>query len=161
MQAAGCLLPVRMRSPVQSAGGGSMINLDITFFIQVCNFLIGLAIINYLFIRPIRAVIARRRAANDAGRAEAAGLEESAAQKLEGYNARIAQARADAAAARERIRSEAQEAAKEQLGRASAEARRIHAENADRIRRECAQAQEELDGRVGAFAQSVLKTMLG
>ncbi|MBQ3893529.1 MAG: hypothetical protein ACQGQP_07575 [Desulfovibrio sp.] len=138
-----------------------MINLDITLFIQVCNFLIGLAIINYLFVRPIRAVIARRRAANEAGRAQAAGLEESAEQKLEGYNARIAQARADAAAARERMRAEAQEAADARIAEAGDEARRIHAEASDRIRRECAQAQEELDARVAGFAQSALKTMLG
>ena len=138
-----------------------MINLDITLFIQVCNFLIGLAIINYLFVRPIRAVIARRRAANEAGRAQAAGLEESAEQKLEGYNACIAQARADAAAARERMRAEAQEAVDARIAEARHEERPIHYETSYRIRREFAQAQEELDARVAGFAQSALKTMLG
>ncbi len=138
-----------------------MISLDITLLIQVINFLIGLAIINHFFVRPIRAVIARRRAANEEGRALAAGLEESAGQKLDGYNARIAQARADAAAARERMRVEAQEAAAARIAEAGDEARRIHAEASDRIRRECEQAREELDARVGAFAQTALKTMLG
>jgi F-type H+-transporting ATPase subunit b len=42
-----------------------MINIDITLLIQLVNFLVALAIINYLIIRPVRGVIARRRAQND------------------------------------------------------------------------------------------------
>ena len=42
-----------------------MINIDITLLIQVVNFLIALAIINYLIIRPVRGIMARRRAQND------------------------------------------------------------------------------------------------
>ena len=38
-----------------------MINIDITLLIQLVNFLIALAIINYLIIRPVRGIMARRR----------------------------------------------------------------------------------------------------
>ena len=64
-----------------------MINLDITLFIQVLNFLLGLAIINYLFVRPIRSVIARRRALYHASRTEADSLMESAEKKRFGDKA--------------------------------------------------------------------------
>ena len=39
-----------------------MISIDVTLFFQVVNFLITLFILNALIIRPIRDVLARRRA---------------------------------------------------------------------------------------------------
>ena len=84
-----------------------MIELNLTLLIQVINFLVGLAIINYFFVKPIRAVIARRRAQNDAQRTEAEGLEKSAVDKVDGYNGRIAAAHAEAASVRESIRAKA------------------------------------------------------
>ena len=52
-----------------------MINIDITLLIQLVNFLIALAIINYLIIRPVRGIMARRRAQNDELRGAADSLE--------------------------------------------------------------------------------------
>jgi F-type H+-transporting ATPase subunit b len=37
-----------------------MIDLDITFFIQLVNFLVTLVVLNLILIRPIRDVIRRR-----------------------------------------------------------------------------------------------------
>ncbi len=138
-----------------------MINLDITLFIQVLNFLLGLAIINYLFVRPIRSVIARRRALYHASRTEADSLMEAAEKKLESYNARLAQAQAEAVALKEGIRAEAQKNAQSQIEVAGNEARRILADASERVRKECSQAQDELDAKVGGFAQIALKNMLG
>lgn len=69
-----------------------MINIDITLLIQLVNFLIALAIINYLIVRPVRGIIARRRAQNDELRGSADALEGEADLKMEGYNARIEKA---------------------------------------------------------------------
>ena len=80
-----------------------MINIDITLLIQLVNFLVALAIINYLIIRPVRGVIARRRAQNDELRGSADTIRSEADLKMEGYTARIAKARAEVAAARESI----------------------------------------------------------
>ena len=117
-----------------------MINIDITLLIQLVNFLVALAIINYLIIRPVRGVIARRRAQNDELRGRADTLMDEADLKMEGYTARIAQARMHAA---------------------GEEARAIHRAAADRVQAESAEAQRELDGRVGEFVQVALKSMLG
>ena len=138
-----------------------MINIDITLLIQLVNFLVALAIINYLIIRPVRGVIARRRAQNDELRGSADTIRSEADLKMEGYTARIAKARADVAAARESIKASAEQTAQARMHAAGEEARAIHRAAADRVQAESAEAQRELDGRVGEFVQVALKSMLG
>ena len=138
-----------------------MINIDITLLIQLVNFLVALAIINYLIIRPVRGVIARRRAQNDELRGSADTLMGEADLKMEGYTARIAQARADVAAARESVKASAEKDAHARVQAAGEEARAIHRAAADRVQAESAEAQRELDGRVGDYVQVALKSMLG
>ena len=138
-----------------------MINIDITLLIQLVNFLVALAIINYLIIRPVRGVIARRRAQNDELRGSADTIRSEADLKMEGYTARIAQARADVAAVRESIKASAEKDAQARVHAAGEEARAIHRAAADRVQAESAEAQRELDGRVGDYVQAALKSMLG
>ena len=137
-----------------------MINIDITLLIQLVNFLVALAIIYYLIIRPVRGVIARRRAQNDELRGSADTIMEEADLKMEGYTARIAKARADVAAVRESIKASAEKDAQARMHAAGEEARSIHRAAADRIQAESAEAQRELDGRVGDYVQVALKSML-
>ena len=138
-----------------------MINIDITLLIQLVNFLIALAIINYLIVRPVRGVLARRRAQNDEVRGAADSLESDAGLKMEGYNARIEKARADVATLRKSVKLAAEETAQARLNEAGDEARAIHRAAAERVRAEGAEARRELDGRVGDFVQVALKAMLG
>ncbi|HJD97312.1 ATP synthase F0 subunit B [Mailhella massiliensis] len=138
-----------------------MINIDITLLIQVVNFLVALAIINYLIIRPVRGAMARRRAQNDVLRGDADTLEGEAGLKLDGYNARIAEARAEMSALRKSMKAAAEEAAQARLNEAGDEARSIHRAAAGRIQEEGAEARRELDAKVGDFVQVALKSMLG
>ena len=138
-----------------------MINIDITLLIQLVNFLVALAIINYLIIRPVRGIIARRRAQNDELRGSADALEGEADLKRDGYTARIDQARAEVAAVRKSMKAAAEEAAQARINEAGDEARAIHRAAAERVRTESAEARRELDGRVGDFVQVALKAMLG
>ncbi len=138
-----------------------MINIDITLLIQLVNFLVALAIINYLIIRPVRSVIARRRAQNDELRGAADTLVAEADSKLEGYNSRIEKARAEVTAVRRNMRAAAEKSAQTRLNDAGDEARAIHRAAAERVRAESAEARQELDSRVDGFVQVALKTMLG
>lgn len=138
-----------------------MINIDITLLIQLVNFLVALAIINYLIIRPVRSVIARRRAQNDELRGAADTLTAEADSKLEGYNSRIEKARAEVTAVRRNMRAAAEKSAQARLNDAGDEARAIHRAAAERVRAESAEARQELDSRVDGFVQVALKTMLG
>ena len=138
-----------------------MINIDITLLIQLVNFLIALAIINYLIIRPVRGIMARRRAQNDELRGAADSLEGEDGLKMEGYKARIQKARAEVSAVRKSMKTAAEQAAQARVNAAGDEARSIHRAAAERVRAESAEARRELDGRVGDFVQVALKSMLG
>ena len=138
-----------------------MINIDITLLIQLVNFLIALAIINYLIIRPVRGIMARRRAQNDELRGAADSLEGEAGLKMEGYKARIEKARAEVSAVRKSMKTAAEQAAQARVNAAGDEARSIHRAAAERVRAESAEARRELDGRVGDFVQVAHKSMLG
>ena len=138
-----------------------MINIDITLLIQLVNFLIALAIINYLIIRPVRGIMARRRAQNDELRGAADSLEGEAGLKMEGYKARIEKARAEVSAVRKSMKTAAEQAAQARVNAAGDEARSIHRAAAERVRAESAEARRELAGRVGDFVQVALKSMLG
>ena len=138
-----------------------MINIDITLLIQLVNFLITLVIINYLIVRPIRCVLARRRAANDAMKESAKAYADEAIQKMEGYTARIAQARAEVAALRENVKLAAGQRVQETVQKANEEARRIHLAESDRVRAESTEAKRVLESRVDMYVDAALKTMLG
>ena len=138
-----------------------MINIDITLLIQLVNFLVTLVIINYLIVRPIRCVLARRRAANDAMKESAKAYADEAMRKMEGYTARIAQARADVAALRENVKLAAGQRVQETIQKANEEARRIHLAESDRVRAESTEAKRVLESRVDMYVDAALKTMLG
>ena len=138
-----------------------MINIDITLLIQLVNFLITLVIINYLIVRPIRCVLARRRAANAAMKESAKAYADEAIHKMEGYTARIAQARAEVAALRENVKLAAGQRVQETVQKANEEARRIHLAESDRVRAESTEAKRVLESRVDMYVDAALKTMLG
>mgnify|MGYP004444760099 CR=1 FL=1 len=138
-----------------------MINIDITLLIQLVNFLVTLVIINYLIVRPIRCVLARRRAANDAMKESAKAYADEAMRKMEGYTARIAQARADVAALRENVKLAAGQRVQETIQKANEEARRIHLAESDRVRAESTEAKRVLESRVDTYVDAALKTILG
>ncbi len=138
-----------------------MISIDITLLIQLANFLISLAIINYLIIQPIRGIIARRRSENDQQRGNVESLEKEACLKQEGYAARMARARAEVSAMREQVKISAQKEAQAALGAAGEKARNIHHEAAARIQDESRTAQRELDEHVGDFVRVAINSILG
>ena len=90
----------------------NMINLDATFFIQMVNFLITLVVLNYLLVKPVREQIAARKALTSGYAADIEAFSAKASEKLSGYEAALAEARAQAGQAREGIK--AQGAAQEQ-----------------------------------------------
>ena len=138
-----------------------MISIDVTLFFQVVNFLITLFILNALIIRPIRDVLARRRAHNEALAGDAGSMQDIAARKLESYEARLVHARAQRASCRDAARKAGEQDARQHLESAGAEARAIRQEAAERMRTESAAARKALEGKVAAYAESAIGKMLG
>lgn len=99
-----------------------MIDLDITFFIQLVNFLVTLLVLNLVLFRPIRQVIAKRRALMAEQVADIDIFSTDAAAKLADYEKTLAEARKAGTAVRDELKEEG--VAKEQnlLSTASAAA---------------------------------------
>ena len=138
-----------------------MISIDITLLFQTVNFLVTLFILNVLIVRPIRGVLARRRAHNDALAGEAGTMKERAAQKLESYQARLLQARQQMTSFRDEAKKAGEDSARTRLEAAGAEARSIRQEAAERTRQDSDAARQELQAKVAAFAKSAVGKVLG
>ncbi len=138
-----------------------MISIDVTLLFQVMNFLITLFILNVLIIRPIRDVLARRRAHNAALAGDAGSMKDIAARKLESYEARLVHARAQMASSRDAAKKAGERDAQKHLEAAGAEARTIRQNATERMREESAVARRELEGKVAAYAESAIGKVLG
>ena len=138
-----------------------MISLDITLLFQLVNFLVTLALLNWLIIGPVRRVMAERRARNDGLRGDTGSLNDEAARKLEDYEARLLRARAEMAAVRDEAKQAGEKDAQGRLESAGEEARVIRREAADRLHAESADARRELDAQVGDYARLAVDKLLG
>lgn len=75
-----------------------MIELNITFFIQLVNFLVSLAIINFFIVAPIRSVLQRRDVEKRGLQEDVATLEQRVQCLMQEYNDGIMASRKDAEA---------------------------------------------------------------
>jgi F-type H+-transporting ATPase subunit b len=85
----------------------ALIDLDVTFFIQLCLFLVLVFVLNRLAFRPMLALFERRREQTEVREEAAKGKEKEAAELLGGYHAEIAAAVAAGAQVRNAARDEA------------------------------------------------------
>jgi len=76
-----------------------MVDINISFLIQLVNFLVLLVALNYILFKPIRAIMAERAQTISGAFADAKTAQERAQSLLEQYNASLAEAKQKAAAA--------------------------------------------------------------
>lgn len=138
-----------------------MISIDFTLFFQLANFLVTLVILNCLIIRPIREVLAKRRAQNSDLLKSAQAMNTDAAHKLESYDARLLRARVDMAGIREEAKREAEKSSQARLDSASGDARSIRQEATGRLHEESSAAQRALESRVDEFTRLAVAKVLG
>ncbi len=138
-----------------------MINVDVTLFIQMANFLLLLVLMNLVLYRPIRRLVAQR---NELVSKQRAGIDkaESEAQKaLREFEERLKAARA---AGREKIQ-ELKEAAyrteKNLLGQAAEEAAKEVQAVRERIQKEIGQVRAQLQAQIQEFSKEMAQRILG
>ncbi len=137
-----------------------MIDINITLLIQMVNFFIGLFIINHFIIKPLREVMAKRRAILSTLNVNANSLEEQAKAKLVGYEERIQKARQDMAHKREEIKAESSARAHEVQTKAEEEARQLRYKAQESRVQEGEKAYKELQKQTSGFAQSFVQRIL-
>ncbi|MEJ5348879.1 MAG: hypothetical protein WHS46_09350 [Desulfosoma sp.] len=138
-----------------------MINVDVTLFIQMANFLLLLVLMNLVLYRPIRRLVAQR---NELVSKQRAGIDkaESEAQKaLQEFEQRLRAARA---AGREKVQ-ELKEAAyrmeKDLLARAAEEAAKEVQTVRERIQTEIGQVRAQLQAQIQVFSKDMAQRILG
>ncbi|CCO23339.1 ATP synthase F0 subunit B [Maridesulfovibrio hydrothermalis] len=138
-----------------------MIDLDISFFIQLANFIITLLVLNLLMFRPIREIIRKRGELMSDQLSKVENFTGQASSKVKDYEAALDSARKEGMEIRNNFKD--QGAAQEQA--LLAEAGKVAATTMKAAREEVASdkdaAMKVLDGEVEAFAQKVTAKVLG
>ena len=130
-----------------------MINLDITFFIQLVNFLIVLTVLNLILYRPIRGILKKRAQEMSDRLASVEGFAEQAEAKMASYKESLGQAREEAQGVRGSFREEGVGREKEIVEQASEEAGVKLAAAKETIAAEKKTALDALKGEVTRFAK--------
>ncbi|MFP4259026.1 MAG: F0F1 ATP synthase subunit B [Desulfovermiculus sp.] len=137
-----------------------MIELNITLFIQLVNFLILLALLNVILYKPIRGIVKQRQAKMSSDLTEIERFNEQARSKLEDYQAALDRARREAGEVRESRKKEAVAEEKDILSAASEEgSKMLNAARKD-IESQSQEARKALSQQVKKYSKLVTDKVL-
>ncbi len=138
-----------------------MINIDWTIGLQFANFLVLMAVLNFLLYRPLRDILDRRKSTVDGSYQKAKALETQIQDKMAAYEQKVQEAKAKGVAEKNALR---QAAAKEEaaiLGKAHNQA----AERLDDIKKqvvaEAVEARAALKKETSSLAADIASKVLG
>ncbi|HAJ28173.1 MAG TPA: hypothetical protein DCG53_13185 [Syntrophus sp. (in: bacteria)] len=89
-----------------------MVDINLTLFVQMANFLVLIVILNYLLYKPILAILDRRKKRLDESEGEIKRLNETVEQKAAEYEEKLRLAKQDALGKKNEILKEAADSAK-------------------------------------------------
>lgn len=136
------------------------ISLDITFLIQLVNFLVSLLIINALIIKPIRKNMAQRKAIIDADKKETNDFTSKIEAQQLLYNERLRAVRVEVTKQRESIKLDAEGSAQQKLQQANDKARVLRQESTQKIQGESQEAMSVLQNKISSYTQEALTKIL-
>lgn len=136
------------------------ISLDITFLIQLVNFLVSLLIINALIIKPIRKNMAQRQAIIDADKKETNDFTSKIEAQQLLYNERLRAVRVEVTKQRESIKLDAEGSAQQKLQQANDKARVLRQESTQKIQGESQEAMSVLQNKISSYTQEALTKIL-
>ncbi|RRD71804.1 MULTISPECIES: ATP synthase F0 subunit B [unclassified Desulfovibrio] len=137
-----------------------MLDINITFFFQLANFLIAVYILNILLIRPVRKIIKERKGVMNGMAEEAGSFEYQAEERLNNYEASLAGARQNAGLAREQGRALGAQEQQKLAGEAQQQARDILEKTRVSMQEQAKKALADLRGQTGAFSDSLARRLL-
>jgi F-type H+-transporting ATPase subunit b len=138
-----------------------VLNIDATFFIQVINFLILIAVLNWLLVKPTLRVLEERRVLVEGSEEEARRLTAEADKNIEEYERGLAEARIDAGKQKERIRAEGLERENEIIRAAREQSRKTVEDMKQRIEKEAHEASSVMKNEVKALSAQIAEKVLG
>lgn len=138
-----------------------MINLDLAFFIQVINFGILVLVLNVMLYKPLRGVLQKRRQEIESAGERTAAVDRAVQEKVELYEARLREAKAEAGARKAELIKEAQAEEASLLDRARKEASASLESIRDRVARESVEAKAMLRQQAESLSGDICEKILG
>jgi len=138
-----------------------LINLDLTFVVQVVNFLVLLLILNVFLYKPIRKVLADRKGEIDGARARALDVDRDVQEKLALYEARLREVKTSASDERSVLKKQAQEEEHLILDRARKEAAESLGAIKNKVAKEASDAREFLKQQAATLSSEICEKVLG
>lgn len=137
-----------------------MIDINMSLFIQMANFLVLLVLLNFLLFKPIRAIL-KQRADKMAGlAADAEKSKQSHQEAAEELKAVVREAQAEGVAHRNALKGEAFDREKELLDKVNAEmeaeSKQVLAQIKDQMEGARASLRDQADGFSVSLAEKIL-----
>jgi F-type H+-transporting ATPase subunit b len=141
--------------------GGSPIDLDGSFFIQLGIFFIAFLILRALVFRPVMNLFDARAAAMEGSRDRAAEMEQGAEQKREQLESQLRSVRQKASEERDKTRLAAQQLARELTDKARRENTAMLSSAKAQLDAEAKDARTALRSDVTGLARQIAEKLLG
>ena len=138
-----------------------MINLDITFIIQIVNFLLLMLVLNVLLYKPVRKILADRAAEIAGGHEKAAEVDKDVQDKMAQYETRLREAKIKASEERGVLKKAA--LAEESVLLENARKDATDSVNAlkGKVAKEAAEAREYLKEQTRSLSLEICEKVLG
>lgn len=138
-----------------------MIELNLSFVIQLINFGILVLILNVFLYKPIRKVLADRRQVIDSAREKTVSVDAEVQSKMSQYEARLHAAKAEAGARRAEALKVAQAEEAVVLEKARKQASDSLASIRERVAKEAGEARELLKKQAEVLSGDICEKILG
>lgn len=138
-----------------------MIELNVSFVIQLINFGILVLVLNVFLYKPIRKVLADRRQVIDAAREKTVSVDAEVQSKMAQYEARLQSAKAEAGTRRAEALKQAQTEETAVLEKARQQAAESLASIRGKVAKEAGEARELLKKQAEVLSGDICEKILG
>lgn len=140
--------------------GGSIIDLDGSFFVVLVVFFVAFFMLRALVFKPMIALFEAREAATEGAKAEAARLEREAASAGQQFEDELKKVRVQAAKEAEVLRADAQKREREILDQVRAETEKTTSDADKKLATEAAALRRDLVASTPALAKQIASKLL-
>lgn len=154
-------MPSSLAVSVLLAGGGSVIDLDATLFVQMGVFFIAFLILKSLVFKPVMDVFDARGQAIEGAKADAERMEAEAAEKRASFEGELRKVSAAAGEERDKQRGEATKLARELTEQARQQAQHTQRAAKEKLDTEAAVARARSLAEVPTIARQIVEKLLG
>lgn len=138
-----------------------MINLDMSFLFQLVNFLLLMLVLNLFLFKPIRKILADRKAEVSGAKEKSATVDKEVQEKLALYEARMREIKARATDERSVLKKEAQTEEAAILDKARKEAADTLSAIKNKVAKEAADARQLLKEQALSLSSEICEKVLG